>query len=154
MLTHKIKSILDTREFISVATCDFKGKPNVAPKFVLKHEGSFIYLADHVIGRSYENLKANPRVSLGVMNMDNLTGYQVNGTVELIEKGEAHDKFVKEFIEKEISLSAKRIIEGVGSGKKHTDFELSISNKIVIFKVKIEDIAEIYPSGKLKRENI
>ena len=154
MLSQKLKAILDTREFISVATCNFEGKPNVAPKFVLKHDGKFIYMVDHVIGRSFENLKINPRVSLGIMNMDNLTGYQVNGSVELIDKGAEYEKLAKEFVEKEISLSAKRIIEGVGSGKKHTDFELSISNRIVVFKVKIEDIAEIYPSGKLKRENI
>jgi predicted pyridoxine 5'-phosphate oxidase superfamily flavin-nucleotide-binding protein len=100
MLTQKVKSILDTRAFVSVATCNFKGQPNVAPKFVLKHEGNFIYLADHVIGTSYRNLKINPLVAIGIMNLDDLHGYRVNGSVEIIESGPEHAKLLKEFVEK------------------------------------------------------
>ena len=152
MLIQKIKSILDKRAFISVATCDFEGRPNVAPKFVVKHEGNCIYLADYVMGTSYRNLKINPRASLGIMNLDDLHGYRVNGSVELVESGPEHANFLKEFVDKEVSLSTGRVIEAVGSGKKHANFELAISDKIVIFKVKIEDITEIRPSGVLNTE--
>jgi predicted pyridoxine 5'-phosphate oxidase superfamily flavin-nucleotide-binding protein len=154
MITKKIGELLKAREFVSVATCDFQGNPNVAPKFILKLENNFIYLIDYVIGRSYEHLKENPRVSLSIMNLDNLTGYQVNGSAELIKEGKDHEQLLKETVEKEISLSTKRIIEGVGRGEKHSSFELSLSAKVVIYKVKIEEVVEIGPSGELKREKI
>ena len=70
MLPKKIKELLENREFISVATCDFKGRPNAAPKFFLKFEHNFIYLVDYTIGMTWENLKVNPKASLSLMDPD------------------------------------------------------------------------------------
>jgi len=154
MKAQEIHDLLEGREFVSVATCDFKGRPNVAPKFFLKSSGCNIYLIDYVIGKTFDNVKINPRVSLSMMDLETLTGYQINGTAELIEKGEEYNKLLNELTDKEISLSSKRILEGIDSGKKHKTFELAFSERITIFKVKIEEFVEITPLGKLKRQII
>ena len=154
MATEKINKLLSTREFISVATCDFSGRPNVAPKFFLKLEGKFIYLIDYVLGTSYTNIRLNPRVSISLMDLDNLTGYQMNGAVEIIEHGKEHDKLLAEFQEKEISLSTKRIIQAIDTGKTHQNFEITLPQQVIIFKVKIEEIVEIGSQGNLIREKI
>lgn len=154
MPLQKINKLLKNREFISVATCDLSGKPNAAPKLLLKLENNFIYLVDYTIGMTWQNLKVNPRVSLSAIDTDTLVGYQINGTVGIIAEGGEYDKILNEVTEREISLSTKRIIEGVSSGRKHNNFELGLSGRFVIFKVKIEEIVEIGPRGELKRERV
>lgn len=154
MFTKKIIELLNLREFISVATADKQGKPNAAPKFLLKTEGNFLYLVDYTLGRTWENLKVNPRLSLSFMDTDTLVGYQINGAAEIIDKGREYDSISKELEIREIDLSARRIIEGVVKEKKHQGFELAIRSKFVILKVKIEEMVEIGPCGQLKREKI
>lgn len=149
-----IKDLLKDREFISVATCNLRNLPNAAPKFLLKIDGSFIYLIDYTHSRTWENLKDNPQVSLSFMDTETLIGYQINGLVEIISKGAAYEKIYQELQAKEIDLSTKRILEGISKQKKHKSFELAFSEKIDIFKVKIKEIVEIAPRGELKRVTV
>jgi predicted pyridoxine 5'-phosphate oxidase superfamily flavin-nucleotide-binding protein len=150
----KIVELLEKREFISVATCDFDGRPNAAPKFLLKVEDNYIYLIDYVIGRTFTNLRTNPRASLSFVDTMTLMAYQINGHVEVIEGGPEYEKISQELLQKQVDLSAKRIIEGVTRGRRQGSYELSIAETFVVFKVKIEEIVEMGPSGLLKREKI
>lgn len=154
MLRAKAVEFLKTREFVSVATADFNGNPNAAPKLLLKIEGDFIYLIDYIIGRTWENIKINPKASLSFMDPDSLRGYQISGAVEIIDKGKAYDQILSELTKKKLDSSIKRIIEGVYRGKRHENFEISLPEKFVVFKVKLEEIVEIGPYGELKREKV
>jgi len=148
----EINEILKNKEFLDIATCDFNGRPNVAPKFLLKFNKKFIYLVDHVMGASFRNLQANPRISISVMDIDALMGYQINGSVEIVAAGIEYEEILQEMADKKIKLSVERIIAAVGSSKKHDSFELMLPDKFAIFKVRIEEIVEIRLSGELNRE--
>jgi len=150
----KVIQILRDREFLNVATCDRGERPNAAPKFFLKIEGNHIYLIDYTWGRTWENLKINPRVSLSFVDTDSLRGYQMNGSVQIVDKGDEYSLAAQELVQREIDLSTKRIIEGVTKGKRHGNFEVALPDKFILFKVKIEEIVEIGSSGELKRESI
>ena len=154
MIAKKIIELLKDREFVSVATCGLNNRPNAAPKFLLKIENNFVYLIDYTIGRTWENIQINPQVSISFADTDSLKGYQVNGSVEIINEGPDYKKIVKELHDKEVSLSSKRIVEGIYRGKKHENFEVIIPEKFIIFKVKIDDVVEICLCGDLKREKI
>jgi len=154
MLNEIIKELLLKNEFIAVGTCDIAAKPNIAPKFILKCENNNLYLIDYVFGRTFENLKINPRISLAVMDKESLTGYQLNGSVKIILSGKEFEETLSELREKQISLSSKRIIEGMYRGKTHENFEASLPDKVAIFKVKIEEVVMILTSGNLKKEII
>ncbi len=154
MLAKKIEEFLKHREFISAATCDLSGRPNAAPKFFLKLEHSHIYLIDYTLSKTWENLKINPHISLSFVDTEELVGYQVNGTVTIVEKGAEFQTILHELRQKAVSLSAKRIIEGVSTGKKHKSFEINIPDKFAIYKVKIAEVTEIGLKGDLKKENI
>lgn len=154
LLTEPVLRLLSVREFISVASSDFDGRPNVAPKFILTVEDGCIYLVDYVIGRTYRNIESNPRVSLSTIDIKTLVGYQMNGSVQVLSKGPIYDKMIEKLHDKQISFSTKRIIEGVRSQKSHESFELAFPERVVIFKVKVEEVVEIGPSGKLERKKI
>ncbi len=150
----ELKTILKEHNFLNVATCDLENVPNIAPKLLLKVENNIIYLCDYVIGRTFRNIKINPKISLGFMDLENLVGYQFNGTVETIDSGIVYERMLDELSKKEIELSVQRIIEGVDKGKKHNTFEMEISQTVVILKVQVDEIVEINANGQLRRERL
>ena len=149
----KALKIMKVREFVTLATADKAGKPNSAPKLLLKTDSGIIYFIDYSIGRTFENLKVNPEVSLSFIDINSLFGYRLNGKVEIIKKGRVYDECLKELKEKEIELTAERIVKGVRDGNPHKGFELEISERFLLYKVKIEEGCEISPRGEIKREN-
>ena len=154
MINKTIKVLIESREFISVASCDLENRPNAAPKFLLKVEASHIYLVDYILGRTFRNLKVNPRVSLSLFDNSALVGYQINGSVEIIDRGPEYQSALDELARKEIDLSATRVIEGVIKGHVHKNYEVAASQQFVILKVKVEEVIQIQSSGKLQREEI
>lgn len=149
MLKDKIIELLRQREFLHAATADADGRPYVAPKFLLKVDELFIYLIDYTRGRTVENLRINPQVSLSFVDIETLNGYQFNGSAELIEKGEVYDKALQELRKKKMELSVERIIEGIHTEKVHGSFELEIPEKFVVIKIKIQEVVRIGPRGEV-----
>jgi general stress protein 26 len=154
MLTPELIGLLDKREFISVATSDLNSRPNAAPKFILKVDKGHIYLVDYIIGTTYENLRKNPRVSLSFMDQRTLRGYQLNGKAHIIDKGRSYSAMRKEMLDKEIRLTTKHIIEDVRGQSKHDTFEVTLSERYVIFVITIDEVVEIGPRGDLIRKKM
>ena len=154
MINKSLEELIESREFISLATSDLNSRPNAAPKFLLKIEGDCLYLVDYIIGRTFANLKINPRASLSFIDSNTLIGYQINGQVEIIDSGSEYKQMIKELQHKQIDLSIARVIEGVTKGKAHKSFEVASPDQFVIFKVKMEEVVEMRPSGTLKREKV
>ncbi len=150
----KIARFLKNRTFVNLATADKEGQPNAVPKFYLKFEPPHIYLIDYTIARTVNNLRANPRASIPLTDLENLEGYRINGSVELIEKGSEFGVLAKELSKKLVHLSADRVIEAVRTGKKSQRFEMELPDKFIAIKFKIEDIVKIGPQGDLYREEM
>ena len=148
-----ISQLLTKREFLHVGTADKKGRPNAVPKFVLKHEKPQIYLVDFSDGRTIANLRINPIASLSFMDFENLEGYRIDGTVELLERGAEFKRLAKEMERRVIRLSADRVIEGSRTGKKFGHYELEMPDKFIIIKFKIGKITKIGARGNFYREN-
>lgn len=136
----KALGVLKTREFVSVATADKGGKPNSAPKLLLKIDGKIVYFIDYSIGKTSENLKANPEVSFSFIDIDSLVGFRLNGKAEIIENGKIHDECLRELREKEIELSVERVVKGVRGGKSHKGFELERPNAFWYIRLKLERV--------------
>lgn len=150
----ELKKLLEGREFLSVATSGPGGRPNAAPKFLLKVEGHTVWLVDYTIGQTWRNLLVNPMASLSFMDAKMLLGYQLNGTVEIIEKGRLYDNMCKEMIDREIRLTAQHIIEDVRGHAKHERFEVGITERFIILKVNVHEIVQIGHRGEILRKKI
>jgi uncharacterized pyridoxamine 5'-phosphate oxidase family protein len=155
MLEKKLNELLAGVEYISLAATDYRGRPAVTPKFLFKTENNFLYVADFAANNTFKTIKKHSRVSLPVMDEETLIAYQVNGTAAVIKE---QDKDFEELLgllkEKEVSFSVRRIIEGIRNEKTHLHFEMAFPKKFRILKIKIEEIIEILPNGKLVRERI
>ena len=151
MLPKELVDLLEKREFISVATSDFKGRPNAAPKFILKIEDNCIYLVDYTIGTTWRNLKINPQISMSLVDTRTLKSYQLNGRVKIISRGKLYDKMRHEMTDKEIRLTTQHIIDEVRGEPTHEMFEILISDKFIIFAATIDEVVEMSIHGELKR---
>lgn len=155
MISADLRLLLSEREVISVATADFKGKPNAAPKFILKIQGDDLYLVDYTIGMTYENLKVNPQVSVSLFDLRTLIGYQLNGKARLIEAGAVYDRLSREVETKLIRLTAQHIVEDVRENtRKHENFEVGIPDRFIIIKIKLNEVVKIHPCGSLERGSV
>jgi predicted pyridoxine 5'-phosphate oxidase superfamily flavin-nucleotide-binding protein len=152
LITENLKYFLKSKEFLYAATAAKDGRPSVAPKFLIKAEEDHIYLADFVLGRTYENLKVNPRISVSVIDREDLVGHQMNGHAQILESGDEFDAVAKDLNKREAHFSAGRIIERVQQDKKSNHFEVAFPKRYVIFKIEIEEIVNIESTGKLKRK--
>lgn len=152
MILEKITALLRKRNFLSIATADTRCEPHAAPKFLFKIEDGYVFLVDYAIAKTVDNLRVNPRASMSFMDLDSLEGYRLSGPAALVEEGPEHEKILAEFDKKLIRLSADRLIEGMKSGKPHEHFELEIPNKVIVIKVKLEEIVRIGRQGELFKE--
>ncbi|MDD3296671.1 MAG: pyridoxamine 5'-phosphate oxidase family protein [Candidatus Omnitrophica bacterium] len=148
----KLAVLLKGLEFIDIASCDLNGQPNAAPKFLLKSRKNLIYIVDCVMGRTWENLKINPRVSLPVMDAESLMGYRINGDAQIVSPGPEYDSLIEELSRKQVDLSVKRVISGIHKERIHKDFELSFPREPGILKIIVKEIVEIGPTGKISRQ--
>lgn len=153
LLSAGIKEFLINKVFINIATCDLKHNPNVAPKFILKIEDDCLYLGDYVINKTFKNIKNNPRVSLATVDLNKLVGYQMNGIARIVGKGTEYKELFKKMQDRQVELSTNRIIEGIRAERKHENFEVSLPERVVFFKVQINEIVKIKTSGKLEKKS-
>jgi len=152
MLKPTVIQFLELRPFVSVATANAKCRPHAAPKFFLKAKGEYVYLVDYTIGRAVENLRVNPRASLSFMDLQELRGYRLDGSVEILEDGPEYQLAAQEFHKKTVSLSASRVIEASKTGKKFSGYELEIPGRFVVLKVHVDEVASFGPQGDILRE--
>ena len=154
LITEKLKRFLLTKEFVSAGTSDLSGQPNAVPKYIIKVDSGFIYLADYVIGKTFQNLKVNPKISLSTIDMKTLEGWRINGMVSIMTKGAQYKRLSKTMMELEVHNTARRVIEDVRGIQKHNFYEVSFPKKVVIFKVKCEKVTKIGITGKLQSKRL
>jgi len=151
LITEELRVILEKKGFVSIGTSDAKGNPCVVPKFLITVDDDFIYLADYLIGSTFENLKVNPKISVAVVDMNTLIRYQINGKAEIIDKGLEYDKLVNELRGKELNFTVERVVNGIQTGKKHKNFEVVFPNRFVVIKIRVKEIIKISSIGKLEK---
>ncbi|HRZ86309.1 MAG TPA: pyridoxamine 5'-phosphate oxidase family protein [bacterium] len=154
MIARRVIEFLKKREFVYVGTCDFKGNPNVVPKFFLRQTGRNVYLIDNAHGKTLDNIRANPRMSIAFMDVDALVGYKIAGRVKIIERGSAYEKIMAQMRRKSVVLSARRIAEGVRRERHSHGYELEFPEDCVIYQMRMQEVVEVDTAGNILKERV
>lgn len=100
-LTEAQKKLLEGKNFVSIATINKDGSPQVSPVWA-DFDGTYVVLNSEEKRRKVRNLKRDPRVSVSVYDQENPYSYvEVRGrVVEITPEGAfAHiDKLAKKYI--------------------------------------------------------
>ena len=76
-------------KMIFIGTCDKNGIPNVAAKgvFVKLLDTETLVYADVYSVKTLENVLANPKIAIAIINAKTFKGYQFKGTAEVVKEG-------------------------------------------------------------------
>lgn len=86
-LSDSLKALLDTPVFITVATIQPDGSPQVSPVWV-KRDGDDVLFSTTVDRRKEKNLRRDPRVTVVVQPADSPYTYaEIRGTADLTTEG-------------------------------------------------------------------
>ncbi|MFC7309442.1 PPOX class F420-dependent oxidoreductase [Streptomyces monticola] len=86
-MSDELKALLDTPVFITVATIQPDGSPQVSPVWV-KRDGDDVLFSTTVGRRKEKNLRRDPRVSVVVQPADAPYSYaEIRGTAEMTTEG-------------------------------------------------------------------
>ncbi|MET8689797.1 PPOX class F420-dependent oxidoreductase [Streptomyces sp. NPDC004732] len=86
-LSDQLKSLLDTPVFITVATIQPDGSPQVSPVWV-KRDGDDVLFSTTIGRRKEKNLRRDPRVTVLVQPFDAPYTYaEIRGTAEMTTEG-------------------------------------------------------------------
>ncbi|MFH1622462.1 MAG: pyridoxamine 5'-phosphate oxidase family protein [Candidatus Omnitrophota bacterium] len=151
MIPKKIRKILDSMDFIAVATCNLKMQTSAVYKFLLKVEDDTIYLVDFVKGKTWQNIRINPKISLSVMDRDDYINYQINGSAHSLIKGLIYKQLLEEFSKKQIDFYSRRIIEGIRRGRAHKNINAPFPRQLTILRIKVEEVVELGPAAEARR---
>lgn len=101
-LSDELKQLLDTPVFVSIATIQPDGSPQVTPVWV-KRDGDELLISTTVDRRKTRNLKRDPRVTVLVQPPDNPYTYaEIRGTATLTTEGgrELIDELAQKYVGK------------------------------------------------------
>lgn len=92
-LTDEMKQLIDRVRFCNVATASRDGAPNVSPKgSILWLDGETIAFCDFMSPHTRENLQANSKVAVSVVDPDGKQFFQFKGTAQLLSSGDLYRK--------------------------------------------------------------
>jgi len=95
-ITAEMKEIAEKTKGFALATVTKDGEPHVIPVgFGKVLSDDEILLVDVFMGRTIENIKANPTVSVSVWDYDSLQGYEFKGKARIETSGKVFDESVK-----------------------------------------------------------
>jgi len=92
----------EVQEFLSgkmawVATAATDGMPNTTPKGSVKIiDDEHLVFADLFSRKTRENLKANSKIAVTVIDANTHKGYQIKGSAEMLESGPLFEKMAEE----------------------------------------------------------
>jgi len=152
MFSELISKVLAGKEVVFFASANKQAVPNVAPKVVVKIDGNFVYLVDFLYGRTWENLKDNPRGAVSFQDERTLNSYVMRGEVVLITAGKEFENIIQDLERKQVSIAVERVVQGIKRGIKHADVAFFLPENGVVMRMRVEEVVEITPQGKLKHE--
>ncbi len=80
-----------------VATASADGEPNATPKGTVRvADDEHVLFADLFSRKTRENLQANPKVAVTVVDEATTSGYQIKGTAEMLDSGPLYEGMAAE----------------------------------------------------------
>ncbi|MFH1201600.1 MAG: pyridoxamine 5'-phosphate oxidase family protein [Candidatus Omnitrophota bacterium] len=119
-LTEEIINFFSNQNFVIVSTIGRDRMPHEACKGLVKIEPEgFVYLLDLYQGKTFDNLKYNPQMSITAVDEHKFKGYCLKGRGKIIKEDEFSPEIIKTWDEKITGRISQRIIKNLRGEKGH-----------------------------------
>lgn len=93
LISSALSSLITRTGYLGwVCTLDANQMPNVSPRYILEIGPDYLLWANSFTNKTHFNLNRQPKVTIGFAEYLSRTGYEVSGTVELLESGPVFDR--------------------------------------------------------------
>jgi len=150
-LNADIIRFLHSQGFLIVSTVDKNGYPHSSCKGMvdIKPDGK-IYLLDVYRGKTYENLRTNPFMSITAVNEHKFSGFCLKGRAQILNAADADPGIIKAWEDKVTGRLTQRLIKNLKEEKGHASHpEAMLPQPKYLIVMDVEEIVDLTP-GHLK----
>ena len=146
-LPEDIIKFFNSQRFSIVSTIDKDGSPHNACKGIVDMEkDGRVYLLDLYMAKTYENLKANPHISITAVDEHKFIGYCLKGKAKIVPKDKVNKRVLKLWEDKVISRISHRLLKnmrGEKGRKAHPEALLPAPAYLIV--VDVDEIIDLIP---------
>lgn len=140
ILSEDIIHFFHKQSFLIVSTVDADGWPYSSCKgLVYMNENGMTYLLDLYRGKTYKNIKTNPRISITAVDEHKFAGYCLKGTAKTVPEGKIMPYLKKTWEERITSRVTKRVLKEIREeegNSKYPELLLPKPEYMIVMKVK------------------
>lgn len=147
MLSDAIIQVFQNQGYALVSTLDKNGFVHNSCKGIVDiAKDGRVYLLDLYQGRTYENLKNNPTLSLTALQEHQFIGYCLKGKATIIPQEKLTADIIRAWEEKLASRLTKRLLKNIREEKGHSRHpEAGMPRPQYMIVVKVEEIVDLTP---------
>ena len=152
-LPEDIIKFFNSQRFSIVSTIDKDGSPHNACKGIVDMEkDGRVYLLDLYMAKTYENLKANPHISITAVDEHKFMGYCLKGKARIVQKNRVNKNILKLWEDKITSRISHRLLKNIKGEKGHAAHpEALLPMPAYLIVVGVEEIVDLIP-GHIKQK--
>jgi len=148
-LPEEIINFFSNQNFVIVSTIDRYGMPHCSCKGLVKIDPEgFVYLFDLYQGKTFDNLKYNPHISITAVDEHKFKGYCLKGEGKIIKEDEFSPEIIKAWDEKITGRISQRVINNIHGEKGHPRHpEALLPKPQYLIVIKIKEAVNLTPSN-------
>ena len=133
--------------FVIVSTIDKSGIPHTSCKGIVKmNQKGLVYLLDLYKGKTYENLKQNPNISITAVDEHGFIGYCLKGKARIIAGKNLKSQIIKAWEDKLTSRITRRVINNIQGQKGHPHHpEVLLPKPEYMIAMRVRQIVDLTP---------
>ena len=146
-LSEGIVHFFQDQGFAIVSTADRDGSLHNSCKGIVKMSRSgSIYLLDLYKGRTFENLKHNPHISITAVDEHKFVGYCLKGKAKIIAGNKLQSQITKAWEDKIVGRISNRVIKNIQGQKGHSRHpEALLPKPEYLIVMGVEEVIDLTP---------
>lgn len=153
MIPREIVEFFHNQHYTVISTIDKKGYPHNSCKGIVRiDETGKVYLLDLYMARTYENLRANPHISITAIDEHKFMGYCLKGKAKIVQKNKVSKSLLKLWEDRINSRISHRLLKNMKGEKGHRAHpEALLPVPAYLIEADVEEIVDLIP-GHIKRK--
>jgi len=147
-LSEEIRHFLQNQGFVIISTIDKNGYPHNSCKGIVKINGNDkIYLLDLYHAKTCTNLKANPHISITVVDEHKFKGYCLKGRAKIIVGNNLALEIIRAWESRITTRIAQRLLKNMREEKGHSQHpEALLPKPEYMIEMEVDEIVDLaYP---------
>lgn len=146
-ISAEIVNFFQNQGCVIVSTIDKNGFVHNSCKGIIKiNQNGEIYLLDLYKGKTYQNLKNNPRLSVTAIDEHKFIGYCLKGKTELMPEGKFPSDLLKAWEDRITSRLTRRLLKNIREEKGHPRHpEILMPKPQYLIAMEVEEIIDLTP---------